>query len=170
MHGGQAGIDEDLGHLSGSKERKLGGFTRDQAAFNHAVEQVAERIRSTYCCGLCQTRKNAVPGEGSATAKLVLVGEIGLSGELRSVSQLERRLSEAAKLGFDVPADRRDPPGADAAVFIRSFAVGSPACGGGNRNEAVASCALRIDGERAVSNALTSKGMTPKRGPRPGFH
>ena len=31
---------------------------------------------------------------------LVLVGEIGLSGELRSVSQLERRLSEAAKLGF----------------------------------------------------------------------
>jgi DNA repair protein RadA/Sms len=25
---------------------------------------------------------------------------VGLSGELRSVSQLERRLSEAAKLGF----------------------------------------------------------------------
>ena len=31
---------------------------------------------------------------------LVLVGEIGLSGELRSVSQTERRLGEAAKLGF----------------------------------------------------------------------
>ncbi|KPV54606.1 DNA repair protein RadA [Kouleothrix aurantiaca] len=31
---------------------------------------------------------------------LVLVGEIGLSGELRSTSQLDRRLSEAAKLGF----------------------------------------------------------------------
>lgn len=31
---------------------------------------------------------------------LVLVGEIGLSGELRSTNQLERRLSEAAKLGF----------------------------------------------------------------------
>ena len=30
----------------------------------------------------------------------VLVGEIGLSGELRGVSQLERRLHEAAKLGF----------------------------------------------------------------------
>jgi DNA repair protein RadA/Sms len=28
------------------------------------------------------------------------MGEIGLSGELRSVSQLERRLGEAAKLGF----------------------------------------------------------------------
>lgn len=31
---------------------------------------------------------------------LVLLGEIGLSGELRSVGQLERRLAEAARLGF----------------------------------------------------------------------
>lgn len=31
---------------------------------------------------------------------LALVGEIGLSGELRSVSQLDRRLGEAARLGF----------------------------------------------------------------------
>ncbi len=30
----------------------------------------------------------------------VFIGEIGLSGELRQVSQLERRLQEAAKLGF----------------------------------------------------------------------
>jgi DNA repair protein RadA/Sms len=32
--------------------------------------------------------------------EMILVGEIGLSGELRSVSQLDRRLGEAAKLGF----------------------------------------------------------------------
>jgi DNA repair protein RadA/Sms len=31
---------------------------------------------------------------------IVLIGEVGLSGELRSVSQLDRRLAEAAKLGF----------------------------------------------------------------------
>jgi DNA repair protein RadA/Sms len=31
---------------------------------------------------------------------LVLVGEVGLSGELRGVGQLDRRLSEASKLGF----------------------------------------------------------------------
>jgi DNA repair protein RadA/Sms len=31
---------------------------------------------------------------------LALVGEIGLSGELRSVNQIDRRLGEAAKLGF----------------------------------------------------------------------
>lgn len=33
-------------------------------------------------------------------ARLVAVGEVGLGGELRSVSQLERRLSEAQRLGF----------------------------------------------------------------------
>ena len=32
--------------------------------------------------------------------KTVAIGEIGLSGELRSVGQLERRLSEAQRLGF----------------------------------------------------------------------
>lgn len=31
---------------------------------------------------------------------LVAIGEVGLSGELRAVSQLEKRLAEAAKLGF----------------------------------------------------------------------
>jgi DNA repair protein RadA/Sms len=38
---------------------------------------------------------------------LVAIGELGLSGELRSVGQLDRRLQEAAKLGFSkalVPA------------------------------------------------------------------
>ncbi|MBN1862859.1 MAG: DNA repair protein RadA [Dehalococcoidales bacterium] len=48
--------------------------------------------------------------------ELAAVGEVGLSGELRSVPQLERRISEAARLGFKrclVPragtkADRKD--------------------------------------------------------------
>ena len=33
-------------------------------------------------------------------ADIALVGEIGLSGELRSVGQIGARLNEAAKLGF----------------------------------------------------------------------
>lgn len=33
-------------------------------------------------------------------SNLVLVGEVGLSGELRNISQIERRMGEAAKLGF----------------------------------------------------------------------
>ena len=36
-----------------------------------------------------------------ARPNMVAMGEVGLSGELRAVSQLERRLAEAAKLGFD---------------------------------------------------------------------
>jgi DNA repair protein RadA/Sms len=31
---------------------------------------------------------------------MAFVGEVGLSGELRAVSQLDTRLKEAAKLGF----------------------------------------------------------------------
>ncbi len=32
--------------------------------------------------------------------EVVVVGEVGLSGELRAVSQLDRRINEAARLGF----------------------------------------------------------------------
>ena len=31
---------------------------------------------------------------------MIFIGEVGLGGELRGVSQLEKRLTEAAKLGF----------------------------------------------------------------------
>ena len=51
-------------------------------------------------------------------ADLAIVGEIGLSGEIRRVSQLSARLSEAAKIGFKralLPKLRREqidvPPG-----------------------------------------------------------
>jgi DNA repair protein RadA/Sms len=58
---------------------------------------------------------------------LVLVGEVGLSGELRSVGQLERRLSEAAKLGFQrslYPKTSRKPkvPEGFEVVGVRSVA------------------------------------------------
>jgi DNA polymerase len=39
------------------------------------LDAVAERIRTTYCCGLCPARTNAVPGEGNPNARMVLVGE-----------------------------------------------------------------------------------------------
>lgn len=45
---------------------------------------------------------------------LVLIGEVGLSGELRSVGQVEKRVTEAAKLGFQrclMPKSTRLPPG-----------------------------------------------------------
>jgi uracil-DNA glycosylase len=39
------------------------------------IDAVAQRIRTTHCCGLCPHRTNAVPGEGNPNAKLFLVGE-----------------------------------------------------------------------------------------------
>ncbi len=38
-----------------------------------------------------------IPSDSST----VLIGEVGLGGEVRTVSQIDRRLSEAAKLGFE---------------------------------------------------------------------
>jgi len=43
-------------------------------------------------------------------AQTIILGEIGLAGEVRAVSQLDRRISEASRLGFDnflVPASGR---------------------------------------------------------------
>jgi DNA repair protein RadA/Sms len=59
---------------------------------------------------------------------LAAVGEVGLSGELRTVSHLSRRLNEAAKLGFSrciVPGTQRrlgDVPTGMEAIPVRSLA------------------------------------------------
>jgi len=57
-----------------------------------------------------------------------VVGEIGLSGELRSVNQLDRRLIEASKLGFTrviVPAalGRRGRPPEGGIELVRAATV-----------------------------------------------
>jgi DNA repair protein RadA/Sms len=62
----------------------VGGMHIDEPAVDLAV---AAAIASSY-------RNKPV------AADLAIIGEVGLSGELRSVSQLPRRLNEAAKLGF----------------------------------------------------------------------
>ena len=46
-------------------------------------------------------------------SEIVVCGEVGLGGELRQVSQLDRRLNEAARLGFEtamIPRLASDPP------------------------------------------------------------
>ena len=53
-------------------ERHLLG---DDLASLTTLDEIAERIRTTHCCGLCATRTNAVPGDGNPNARLVLVGE-----------------------------------------------------------------------------------------------
>ncbi|KAK2079115.1 hypothetical protein QBZ16_002806 [Prototheca wickerhamii] len=53
---------------------------------------------------------------------MVLIGEIGLGGELRQVPQTDRRLAEAAKLGFAaalVPPGAAGPPGSRQLAGLR---------------------------------------------------
>jgi uracil-DNA glycosylase family 4 len=40
-----------------------------------SLDAIAERIRTTYCCSLCPSRINGVPGEGDPRARMVFVGE-----------------------------------------------------------------------------------------------
>jgi DNA repair protein RadA/Sms len=66
-------------------------------------------------------------------AGLVACGEVGLGGELRQVHRTDRRLSEAARLGFEralVPASAPDPP-----------------------------AGLRLDRVRSLHDALTAAGL-----------
>ncbi len=62
----------------------VGGFTLEEPAIDLGV---AAAIASSY-------REKRIP------ADMALIGEVGLSGELRSISRLAPRVREAAKLGF----------------------------------------------------------------------
>ncbi len=57
-------------------------------------------------------------------ADVVACGEVGLGGEIRQVASTERRLAEAARLGFGravVPVSAADPPEGVAAIRVRSL-------------------------------------------------
>ena len=62
----------------------IGGFTLEEPAIDLGV---AAAIASSY-------REKHIPPD------MVLIGEVGLSGELRAVGRLALRVREAAKLGF----------------------------------------------------------------------
>jgi DNA repair protein RadA/Sms len=62
----------------------IGGFTLEEPAIDLGV---AAAIASSY-------REKRIPPD------MALIGEVGLSGELRPVSRLGLRVREAAKLGF----------------------------------------------------------------------
>jgi uracil-DNA glycosylase len=50
-------------------------FARDPVQHASSLADVATLIAACRKCGLCDARTNTVPGEGSATARLVVVGE-----------------------------------------------------------------------------------------------
>ena len=47
------------------------------------------------CCSIASSFKDKSPNEGFAA-----IGEVGLGGEIRGVSQIEKRIQEAEKLGL----------------------------------------------------------------------
>ena len=64
-------------------------------------------------------------GEQQLPSDLVAIGEIGLAGEVRSVVHLERRLAEAARLGFGSAVVPASAPQVDVAIeLIRVATLG----------------------------------------------
>ncbi|MCD9624670.1 DNA repair protein RadA [Rhabdothermincola salaria] len=81
--------------------------------------------------GLALALASALTGE-AVPAGLVVCGEVGLGGELRQVSQSDRRLAEAARLGFHraiVPRLAPDGDGSIELVRVETLAEAVAAAG-----------------------------------------
>ena len=81
--------------------------------------------------GLALALASALAGQ-PLPADLVVCGEVGLGGELRQVSQSDRRLAEAARLGFGraiVPRLAPDPPADISLIRVSTLADAIAAIG-----------------------------------------
>jgi DNA repair protein RadA/Sms len=110
--------------------RRVGIQLSDQDVFVNVVGglQVSEPAADLALASAIASsaRDRAMPPD------LALVGEVGLSGELRSVAQLPARLSEASRLGFRevvVPASARSSVPAPAGLKVSAVASLAEALG-----------------------------------------
>ena len=107
-----SGIDPNrLGLLVAVLGRRAGvglGLARRVRQPRRWPERRRAGARPACCAGA-----RLLAARPSDAGALVAIGEVGLLGELRPVSGLERRLREAARLGFDLaivpPAGRGAP-------------------------------------------------------------
>jgi len=78
--------------------RRVGLRLHNQDVFVNVVGglRVTEPAVDLSVATAIASSQRGVPVAGD----LAIMGEIGLSGELRSISQVEKRVNEAAKLGF----------------------------------------------------------------------
>jgi DNA polymerase len=53
----------------------VGGGSMAKSKRSQRLEELAEEIRVCVKCPLCASRKNAVPGDGKPSAKLMIIGE-----------------------------------------------------------------------------------------------
>jgi hypothetical protein len=91
---------------------------------------------------------------------MAAVGEVGLAGEIRSVLCLERRVAEAARLGFEVilvpPGELRAPPGIEI-VKVSKLAAALEFAGVTGRSAArLAAVDGAADGHHRLPGAVAS--------------
>jgi DNA repair protein RadA/Sms len=97
--------------LSAVLSKRVGVRLHDQDVFVNIVGglQIGEpAVDLAVAVAIASSRKDQ-----PVAADIALIGEVGLSGELRAVGQLTARLKEAAKLGFRrciIPKTTRRPP------------------------------------------------------------
>ena len=101
----------------GTPRRTTNGFDHNRAAMLMAVLEKRGGIKMSSCDAYLNIIGGLMLDEPAADLaaaiavtssyldrpippELVAIGEVGLTGELRSVNQLEQRLSEAQRLGF----------------------------------------------------------------------
>jgi DNA repair protein RadA/Sms len=79
-------------------EKKLGMMLGNQDIYMNSVggiKAVEPAIDLGICIGIVSSFKNI-----SVDSNIVVVGEVGLSGEVRAVPQVNKRVKEAVKMGF----------------------------------------------------------------------
>lgn len=95
--------------LTAVLSKRVGLPMGDQDVFVNVVGglRIAEPAADLSIATAIASSQQGIP----VPSDLAIIGEIGLSGELRSVTQTEKRINEAAKLGFRrvlVPRSRRN--------------------------------------------------------------
>ncbi len=94
-----SGLDHGrLGLLLAVLDRRAGVRTGSSDVYTSAVGGVRV-VEPGVDLAVCLAVASAVNGD-ALPADLVVVGEVGLGGELRQVAQTARRLAEAERLGF----------------------------------------------------------------------
>lgn len=125
------GIDGSrLGLLLAVLERRAGIrlAQHDVYAATSGGVRVIEPAADLAVLLACASSKSGATVGGSVVA----CGEIGLGGEVRRVPHLERRLAEAARLGFRsavVPASTPDPPDGLRALRVQHVSDAIELCG-----------------------------------------
>jgi DNA repair protein RadA/Sms len=111
--------------LTAVLSKRVGLPLGDQDVFVNVVGglKIAEPAADLSIAVAIASSQQGIP----VASDLAIIGEIGLSGELRSVTQVEKRINEAGKLGFKrilLPRSRRNGDGHPDVELIPTRSLG----------------------------------------------